>query len=162
MLDVARARAAALGLTATFDVADAHHLPLADRSVDVAISLRMLMHVPDWPQCVAELCRVSRWRVLVDFPARASVAALESAARQRAAAAGTKTEPYRVFAERDVRAHLAAGGFRVIAVHRQFVLPIALHKKVGSLGATRVVERGLAALGLRRLFGSPVTMVAER
>ena len=162
MLDVARARAAELRLTASFEVGDAHHLPLADRSVDVAISLRMLMHVPDWPQCVAELCRVSRWRVVVDFPAQASFAALESAARKRAAAAGRKTEPYRVIAERDVRARLEAGGFHVVAIHRQFVLPIALHKKIGSLGVTTVVEAGLAALGLRRLFGSPVTMVAER
>lgn len=162
MLDVARTRAAELGLSATFEVGDAHHLPIADRSIDVAISLRMLMHVPDWPRCVAELCRVSRWRVVLDFPAKASFAALESAARRRAAAAGRKTEPYRVLAERDVRASLAAGGFRVTAVHRQFVLPIALHKKVGSLGATKMIERGLAAIGLRRLFGSPVTMVAER
>jgi SAM-dependent methyltransferase len=162
MLDVARARAADLGLQATFDVADAHHLPLADRSVDVAISLRMLMHVPDWPRCVAELCRVSRWRVVVDFPAQASFAALESARRKRAAGAGKKTEPYRVIAERDVRSRLGEGGFRVVAVHRQFVLPIAIHKKAGSLGATKAIEGGLAALGLRRLFGSPVTMVAER
>jgi len=52
-----------------------------------------------------------------------------------------------VLAERDVRAALASGGFRVTAVHRQFVLPIALHKKIGSLGVTMAVESGLGALG---------------
>jgi ubiquinone/menaquinone biosynthesis C-methylase UbiE len=162
MLDVARARAAERGLTPTFEVADAQALPFADRSVDVAVCFRLLMHVPEWRRCVGELCRVSRWRVVLDFPARASVAALESAARRVAAAAGRTTEAYMVLAERDVRTALASGGFRVTAVHRQFVLPIALHKRIGSLGVTTAVESGLGALGLRRLLGSPVTMVAER
>jgi ubiquinone/menaquinone biosynthesis C-methylase UbiE len=162
MLDVARARATESGLSAQFEVADAHALPFADRSVDVAICLRLLMHVPDWRLCVGELCRVARWRVIVDFPARASFAALESAARRRAAASGRVAEPYRVLAEREVRERLEAGGFHLLAVHRQFVLPIALHKKVGSRALTTAVEGGLGALGLRRLFGSPVTMVAER
>ena len=43
---------------------------IADRSFDLAVSLRVLMHTPDWRQCVAELCRVARRRVIVDFPAR--------------------------------------------------------------------------------------------
>jgi ubiquinone/menaquinone biosynthesis C-methylase UbiE len=162
MLGVARARAAALGVTPTFEVADAHALPFADRSVDAAICFRMLMHVEDWRGCVKELCRVSRWRVVLDFPARSSFAALESMGRRVAAAVGRTTEAYSVLAERDVRRELAAGGFRVTAVHRQFVLPIALHKAIGSVGVTTTLERGLSVLGLRRLLGSPVTMVAER
>ena len=58
------------------------------QSFDAAVSLRVLMHTPDWRQCVAELCRVSRWRVIADFPARGSFAALESGARRVAASAG--------------------------------------------------------------------------
>jgi hypothetical protein len=37
-----------------------------------------------------------------------------------------------------------------------------LHKAVGSPGFTVASERALAAIGLARLFGSPVTIVAER
>jgi SAM-dependent methyltransferase len=162
MLSVARARAAALGLAPTFEVADAHALPFAPRSFDAAVCFRLLMHVTDWRGCVKELCRVSRGRVVLDFPARSSFAALESLGRRAAAAAGRTTEPYIVLAERDVRAELASNGFRVTAVHRQFVLPIALHKAIGSVGMTTALERGLRVFGLRRLLGSPVTMVAER
>ena len=56
----------------------------------------------------------------------------------------------------------ASHGFRIVTRHRQFVLPIALHKKIGSLGTTLGVERALASVGLLRLLGSPVTLVAER
>lgn len=162
MLDVARERAARAGLTIAFDVADAHALPLADRSVDAAVCFRLLMHVIDWPRCVGELCRVAQRRVVIDFPAAASAAALESAMRRRRQARGARVEAYRVLREADVRRAFAAHGFRVVLVRRQFVLPIAFHKRLGRLSWSLALERVLAALGLLRLFGSPVTMVAER
>lgn len=149
-------------LAVRFGLADAHALPLKDRSVDAAISLRVLMHATDWRRCLAELCRVARWRVIVDFPARASFAALESGGRRIAAAMGRRTEAYRVMGESDVRAAFVSNGYRVVDVRRQFVLPIAFHKMVASAAATTNIERGLAAVGLLRLLGSPVTMVAER
>ena len=46
--------------------------------------------------------------------------------------------------------------------HRQFVLPIALHKAIGSRKFTTTVEARLERAGLLRRFGSPVTVVAER
>lgn len=162
MLEVARKRAAASLVPVRFAQADAHHLPVAARSVDAALSLRVLMHAIDWRRCVAELCRVARWRVIVDFPAALSFAALESGARRAANALGGKTEAYRILTESGVRTAFAGQGFRVVHVHREFVLPINLHKRVSSLAFTTRVERALAGAGLLRVFGSPVTMVAER
>jgi len=145
-----------------FEQGDAHALPLADRSVDAAVCLRVLMHTPDWRRCLAELCRVACATVVFDFPAAASAAAVQAGVRRIAHAAGLKTEPYRVMSARAVRRELARHGWRVRAEHRQFVLPIALHKAIGSPGFTRGVERALAMTGALRLFGSPVTIVAER
>jgi len=162
MLEVARSRAAEAGLSVAFGQSDAHDLPLGDRTVDGAVSLRVLMHAIDWRRCLSELCRVSRWRVVVDFPAALSLAALESGARRLAKRAGRSVEAYRVMREADVERVFAAAGFRVVDVRRQFVLPIALHKSMGSLRTTKAVEGGLAAVGLLALLGSPVTMVAER
>ena len=41
-------------------VGDAHALDFPDRSFDVVVSLRVLMHTPNWRRCLAELCRVGR------------------------------------------------------------------------------------------------------
>jgi hypothetical protein len=57
---------------------------------------------------------------------------------------------------------LEANGFRIAGEHRQFVLPIALHKRIGSVTATERLEGMLATIGLHKLIGSPVTVVAER
>jgi ubiquinone/menaquinone biosynthesis C-methylase UbiE len=162
MLRVARARAASRGAAIRFEVGDAHHLGHANRSFDIAVSLRVLMHTPNWTQCIAELCRVARHRVIVDFPSLGSVAALQAAARRIATVSGMRVEAYRVFTEAQVRRELERHGFHVARTHRQFVLPIALHTRLGSRRLTERVEGGLAAIGLLALAGSPVTVVAER
>jgi hypothetical protein len=57
---------------------------------------------------------------------------------------------------------LERNGFRIADTHRQFVLPIAVHKRLGSPGATARIERGFERVGLLRRLGTPVTVVAER
>jgi hypothetical protein len=67
-----------------------------------------------------------------------------------------------VFGHRDIEAALERSGFRVRSIHRQFVLPIALHKAIGSRRFTLTVEDYLDRWGALARFGSPVTLVAER
>jgi 2-polyprenyl-3-methyl-5-hydroxy-6-metoxy-1,4-benzoquinol methylase len=162
MLAVARRRAADASASVTFDRADAHRLPYQDRSFDSVTCLRVLMHTPGWRESLAELCRVAASRVVIDYPAAASAAALQSVARKVAHAAGARVEAYRVFTDRGVREVFERSGFRVRESQRQFVLPIAFHKRLGSVAATERIEGVLARVGLQRLVGSPVTLVAER
>jgi hypothetical protein len=105
---------------------------------------------------------VTRHRVVFDFPALASAAAVQAVTRRLTQAAGQQVEAYRVLSSRAVRQEVERHGFRILTVHRQFVLPIAFHKLVGSRTFTLTLERGLAAAGLLRVAGSPVTVVAER
>jgi len=162
MLKVARGRAAEQGATIRFLAGDVHALDFPDRSFDVAVALRVLMHSPQWRRCVAELCRVADQLVILDFPSRYSTALAQSVARRLLHGFGGRTEPYQVFSQADIEKALERSGFRVRSVHRQFVLPIALHKALGSRRLTTAVEGFLNRLGLLRLFGSPVTLVAER
>jgi ubiquinone/menaquinone biosynthesis C-methylase UbiE len=158
MLAIARARAEQAGLSIRFQSGDAHELPFADRSFDAAVTWRLLMHTPHWRKCIDELCRVTRQRVVLDYPKLGSFALLHITARRLRKHA----VPYRLFSERSIRNALRANGFRIVQTHRQFVLPFGFYKKVGSLKVALPVERGLRMLGLLRLMGTPVTVVAER
>jgi ubiquinone/menaquinone biosynthesis C-methylase UbiE len=162
MLDVARKRAADAGLTIDFAKGDAHALAYADRSFDGVVCLRMLMHVPDWRSALSELCRVTRNRLVFDYPALGSTASLQAAWRRAALEMGSKVEAYRVFSTGEIARELDRHAFRIVQVHKQFVLPIAIHKAMGSAGLTRGIERALDAAGLLKLAGSPVTIAAER
>ncbi len=162
MLAIARQRAGAEGLKAAFQIGDAHDLDFPDRAFDVAVSLRLLMHTPKWRRCVEELCRVADRLVIVDYPSAASAALIESMARHVLHAAGVRTEPYQVFRHRTIADAFEGCGFRIRSVHRLFVLPIALHKAIGSRRLTEAAEALLDRAHLLNTFGSPVTLVAER
>jgi ubiquinone/menaquinone biosynthesis C-methylase UbiE len=162
MLAVARRRASEQRLSIEFLEGDAHALAWPDRAFDAVVCFRLLMHVPGWRTAIGELCRVADKRLIVDYPSLVSIAALQALWRRTALKMGGSVEAYRVFSAGEIRRELAAHGFRVIGVHRQFVLPIALHKLVGSPRFTRGIEGALSAGGLLRVAGSPVTIVAER
>jgi ubiquinone/menaquinone biosynthesis C-methylase UbiE len=162
MLNVARAHALENSIVVNFLPGDAHALPFADRSFDAVTSLRMLMHTPDWRRCIREMCRVARRRVIFDYPPLVSFAALQTGMRRAAQWTGRRVETYHVIPTHAARSVLQANGFEIIKMDRQFVLPIAFHKWIGSARFTNNVERGLAVIGLLRWMGSPVTILAER
>jgi ubiquinone/menaquinone biosynthesis C-methylase UbiE len=162
MLLVARARAADAMVRVNFLRGDAHALQFEDRGFEIGVCLRVLMHAPDWRRCLAELCRVTDQLVIFDYPSFSSAAALESLGRRIKHATGGRTEPYRVFRRSSIERVLRRSGFRVRSVHRQFVLPIQFHRTVGSRRFTEFAERLLERAGVLRLFGSPVTVCAER
>ncbi len=60
MIGVARQRAAALGVPASFEVGDAQKLPHPDGTFDVCHAERVLMHVPDPVKVMSEMVRVAR------------------------------------------------------------------------------------------------------
>ena len=61
-----------------------------------------------------------------------------------------------------MRRELRSHGFEIERVDRLFVLPIMLHKAIGSIRFTLGFERLMGRLGLRRLLGAPVTILARR
>jgi SAM-dependent methyltransferase len=162
MLAVAQHHADEEHLAIRFLPGDVHRLEFGDRAFDVVISLRVLMHAVNWRQSIAELCRVADQLVIFDYPSMTSFALLQSLARHGTHALGARTEPYRVLSDSQIADQLMRSGYRVRSVHRQFVLPITLHKAIGSQRFTKVSRKLSDRLGLLRLFGTPVTVVAER
>jgi ubiquinone/menaquinone biosynthesis C-methylase UbiE len=162
MLAIARQRARESNLHVGFQIGDAHDIQFGNRSFEIAVSLRVLMHTPRWRQCIAELCRVASHAVVLDYPSATSTALFQAAVRRVLHPIGMASEPYRVFFDREISQELERNGFRIASVHRQFVLPIAVHKAIGSRRFTEASEQGLARVGLLQVFGSPVTVYAER
>jgi ubiquinone/menaquinone biosynthesis C-methylase UbiE len=163
MLAVARARAEAEGVhNICFAAGDAHALEFQDRSFDVVCCLRVLMHTPRWRTVVSELCRVADQLVIADYPSTTSAAVVESIARRVVHRVGVRTEPYRTFTDSAIADAFDRAGFQVRGVARQFVLPIAFHKAIGSRGFTTRSEEILDRIGLLKRLGSPVSIAAER
>lgn len=162
MLEVADRNARNAGVTISMMQCDVMNLPFAERQFDTVLCFRVLMHVTDWRAGLKEIARVSGDEIIYDFPPRWSLAALQVPVRWLAQLFNPKVQRFRLFSVRQMRRELQRNGYECAAIERLWVLPIALHKALGRPGFTRGLERVLAAVGLRRLFGAPVTVRARR
>jgi SAM-dependent methyltransferase len=131
-------------------------LPWPDGAFDVVLAFRLLPHVERWRELAAELGRVARRAVIVDYPTRRSVNVVSDALFSAKKGIEGNTRPFRVFSEREIDDAFGAAGYATTARRPEFAVPMALHRAVGIAGASRAVEGVSRALGLTRAFGSPV------
>ncbi len=158
---VERVRALTEAGRVRFETGDLMKAPFGDKSFDVALAFRLLPHVPSWRSLVAELCRLARRAVIVDYATTRSVNALAGGLFEAKKSVEGNTRPFLVFRDGAVAEAFAAAGYRVAASRRQFFLPMALHRALGSGGLSRTLEAACGALGLVRALGSPVILHAE-
>ena len=105
------------------------------------------MHTPDWRQSLGELCRVARERVVFDYPALVSAAALQAAARRVAHAAGARVEAYRVFCDRVGRRRAR----RQRLPRRRRAPPVRAADRVAQAARTRAAATGRIEGALARV-----------
>lgn len=147
---------------ASFRAGDLLHAPWPDRAFDVVLSFRLLPHVPRWPELVAELARLARRGVIVDYPTVCSVNAAAGAFFSMKKGVEGDTRPFTVFRDTEVVSAFATAGFAVTARRPQFLLPMALHRAGAMASLSRLLEGGFRASGLTRALGSPVILRLER
>lgn len=147
---------------ARFEVGDPMRAPFADQAFDVVLAFRLLPHVERWPALVAELARLARRAVVVDYPTRRSANAFADALFAAKRGVEGDTRPFRVFRDGEIRDAFAGAGFGLAARRPEFFFPMALHRALGAAGLSGALERGARGLGLVALLGSPVVARAER
>ncbi len=160
MLDVLREKTDSPKLRTL--VVDAHQLEFPDRSFDCAFSFRMLLHVINWRKALSELCRVSKDRVIFDFPPRHGFLIFAPVWHKIKKLFSTNVQEYRTFRMREVGEELEKNGFEIVSIDSGFFLPLAFYRFIGSAGFMKITERFFSALRLTRLAGSPVTLFACR
>jgi hypothetical protein len=147
---------------ATFRAGDLLHAPWPDRSFDVVLAFRLLPHVTHWPELLAELGRLARHAVIVDYPTRRSVNAVSGVFFPLKRGVEGNTRPFTVFRDEEIGDAFAAAGYLSTARRPQFFLPMALHRAMGSAALARTLEGGARLLGLTAALGSPVILRLER
>jgi ubiquinone/menaquinone biosynthesis C-methylase UbiE len=157
LLAEARRRAADQVVKVNFLRGDAHALEFTARSFDVVVCMGVLLSTRDWRQCLAETCRVADRLVIFDYPSASSAAMIHALIRRL-----FRRGRYRVLTRGAIDEALRHAHFRVRSVHRQYVLPMWFHRAFGSRRLTSRIEGLLDRLGLLKVFGTPVTICAER
>lgn len=147
---------------ARFVASDVVALPFPDRSFDAAISFRLLTHCRQWPSLAAELCRVAREAVIVDYPTSQSVNRLAPKLFAAKKKVEVNTRPWRLFTHAEVEDAFRRQGFGRPRLKKQFFLPMVVHRMLRCRPLSAGLEAGFRAVGLTRLAGSPVIGRYER
>jgi len=147
---------------ARFEAGNLFAAPFPDRSFDVVLSYRLLPHAHRWRALVAELARLARQTVVVDYPTTRSVNTVAGSLFAWKKGVEGDTRPFTVFRDADIESAFAERGFTRTGRRAQFLFPMAFHRATGSAGLARVLERAAGALGLRDALGSPVILRLER
>lgn len=145
-----------------FEVGDVVNLPYPDDAFHTVICFRLLTHCSDWPRLIAELCRVARAHVIIDYPTTQSVNAIAPALFKAKKRIEGDTRTWSLFAHRQVSEVFEANGFKVSERKGQFCLPMVLHRTIRFQPLSSAMEAVCRALGLTRLLGSPVIIKADR
>ncbi len=144
-----------------FVAGDLLRTPWPDRAFDVVLAFRLLPHVARWRDLVRELARLARSAVIVDYPTLSSVNLVSQALFGWKKRIEGNTRPFMVFRDRELLAAFAEHGFQATGRCAQFLLPMALHRALGSVRLSRASERVAARSGLTRIWGSPVILRVE-
>ena len=141
---------------------DLFALPASDRSYDLAIAVRLISHVMDWPRLIGELCRVADQSVVIDYPSVVALNALTPLLFGLKKSLEGNTRTYTSFSTRELLREFERHGFRYACQKKQFFLPMVAHRVGKGRAPLRAAEAISRGVGLTALAGSPVVLRADR
>ncbi|NJK38897.1 MAG: class I SAM-dependent methyltransferase [Oscillatoriales cyanobacterium RM1_1_9] len=145
-----------------FRVGNVLELPYPDDAFDVVISYRFLAHVTQWQTFLAELTRVAKKAVIVDYPTTRSVNAIAPYLFKVKKGLEGNTRPFICYQEAEILQQFQALGYRLGQRQAQFFYPMVLHRAFKSPGLSAALEQTIRPTGLTRLLGSPVIARFDR
>jgi len=145
-----------------FQKANLINLPYPDDAFDAVVCFRFISHCERWQTLIAELCRVARRTVIIDYPnwQSANIATPILFELKRLIEKNTRT--YKLFSHGAIARELRAQGFDRISKTNQFFFPMALHRALGNARISGKLESAAKTLGLTSLLGSPSIVGAYR
>lgn len=141
---------------------DLFDLPVPDRSFDLVIAVRLLSHVDDWPRLLAEMCRVARRAVVVDYPSKSGLNALTPMLFGLKKSLEGNTRTYASFTRGELCMEFGRHHFAFGREVKQFFLPMVAHRVGRGSAPLRAAEALFRVTGLTALAGSPVILRVDR
>lgn len=141
-----------------FQVGNILDLPYPDNAFDVVLTYRLLPHVTQWQPLIAELARVARRAVVLDYPEIRSINYIAPYLFRFKKSVEKNTRPYTCFREQDLLAQFARYGFVKGDSYPEFFLPMVLHRALKAPRFSALVEKVCRNLALTKYFGSPIVL----
>ncbi len=143
-----------------FSLGSPVHLPFADKAFDYVTSFRFIPHCEDWERHIGELCRVAKKGVIVDFPTYQSINFLSPIMFRLKKLLEGNTRTFILFSRYQIEAAFESNNWKTEQIVGEFSLPMVLHRVLKSPKISGMAEDILRAIGITKLFGSPLILKA--
>jgi glycosyltransferase involved in cell wall biosynthesis len=137
-------------------------LPFADRTFDLVVGIRLLAHVQRWQALVAEMARVCRQCLLLEYAPTISANALEPLLFSLKRRLEGDTRPFFCYSQRQLAPVLCDLGFIDVNQRKQLLVPMVIHRTLKRPSLSREVEAWCGGLRLTDLLGNPALLLAKR
>ncbi|MGF1524779.1 MAG: class I SAM-dependent methyltransferase [Leptolyngbyaceae cyanobacterium] len=141
-----------------FQVGNVLDLPYADQTFDVVISYRFLAHVTQWQTFLAELGRVAKQAVVVDYPTVRSINSIAPLLFKLKKSVEGNTRPFICYQEEEITSYCHSINLVPSDRYAQFFWPMALHRMLKSASISSALEDSARLPGLTAFLGSPVIL----
>jgi len=145
----------------SFKAGNFYNLPFPDKSFDVVICFRQIAHVEDPNKLIQELCRVSKNRVIIDYPPLCSFNVFYPVLYPLKQWIEKSTRTFNIFRKSQLKKEFRQEGFHIIRCEHQFFVPMGVHRLFQSGTLSTAIEMAFMYIGLTNLFGSPVVLTLE-
>ena len=133
-------------------------LPFEDDAFDVVVAFRLLPHVNRWWSLLDEMCRVARHGIIIDYPDRRSFNLVQSVFFGWKKAIEKNTRTFLCFTRGQLLGEFGRRGFPSSTIRPELFFPMVMHRAMGHVGLSKLMESAASGLGVTRLFGSPVIL----
>lgn len=137
-------------------------IPAADQAFDVIIAVRLLAHVEKRQELLAEMSRLARIGLILDFPSKSALNFFSPLLFCFKRKIEGNTRPYFSYSKAEMSADLFKCNFKTEQATGQFFFPMGLHRAMKCAFLSRVLEGLASILQLKSRFGSPVILLAKR
>ena len=139
-----------------FKCCDMLTLPFEENSFDIVLAFRLLPHVNQWQKLIAEMCRVSKEVVIVDYPDIRSFNFISEQLFKVKKAIEGNTRPFQCFNRGEILQEFEKNGFAAPTIRPEFFVPMVIHRAMGIVSFSKTLESFCCLFGLTHFFGSPV------
>ena len=137
------------------------NLPFDNKSFDIATCFRLLTHEENWRIQIAELCRVAKTAIIIDYPDIRSFNVFYKLLFKIKKKYEGNTRTFRNFSRKELIEEFKKNGFTNPKFKAEFFLPMVIHRALKNVKLMSLLEKIFSFLGLTKYFGSPIILMVE-
>ncbi len=144
-----------------YETCDLLNLPFDDKCFDIVTCFRLLTHEENWKIQIAELCRVAKSAVIIDYPDIRSFNILYKFLFKIKKKYEGNTRTFRNFSRKELIEEFRKNEFINPKFKAEFFLPMVIHRALKNVKLMSSLEKVFYFLGLTKYFGSPIILRVE-